>query len=279
MFRTTLMRRASFTFPALLLALFFTQCKTETNEDNEGAGLSRQTFIAQYCQLAAPCCVGSGNPGSGCEGAFGSAVPTSFDSASGQACLDAVRANSSREHFCSKGLLLSDVPACKVLSPRGNVAVGGTCNDAVTGVECAPPPHGHVACVFGEGKQICQLQELGGEGASCVEDSNDDGTLPSGASLDVAVSEKGRYCNRSEGFHCVSQKCAKLAAIGAACTDSESCAANAYCDYGTKVCKAVGANGAACVGDVECASRYCDVKSKQCSSTGSPTFLKLLCGG
>lgn len=272
-----LLRRASFAIPALLTPLLFTQCKTETND--EGSGLTRQKFIEQYCQLANSCCVGAGYSSDGCAGGFGSVVPTSFDAASGQACLDAVRGNSSRGHFCTKGLFLSDVPACKVLSPRGNVVVGAECRDAVTGVECAPSPQGHVACVFGQGKSICQLTEVGSEGSDCVGDSNDDGTPPSGTSVDVAVGEKGTYCNRAEGLHCVSQKCTKLVPIGAVCTDSESCALGAYCPFDTKVCKAVAANGTPCKGDVECASKHCAPGSKQCSSVGDTVFLQMLCQG
>jgi hypothetical protein len=257
--------------PALLL---LTHCKTES--EGTGAKSDRDAFIAQYCELAAPCCSGSSN---GCTNAIGKAVPANFDPASGKACLDAIRLNSTDEHFCSKGLFLSDVEACRRLSTRGTLAVGEACNDAVTGAECAPSPDGPVACVFGQGKQICQLQALGSDGASCVADSDDDGSLPPGVSLDVAVSEKGTYCNRADGLHCVDGKCGKLAAVGASCTDFEGCAVGAYCSYAEKLCKALVADGAPCTGDDSCASNHCDSRSGQCSSASAPVFLDLLCGG
>jgi hypothetical protein len=277
-------RRAVAPSLCALFLLTFLHCKTESSESSSerpsvdpGAGApTRESFIARYCELARQCCPDKGS--TGCEKSLSTFIPKSFDSASGKACLDAVSTNSTGEHFCSKGVFLSGVPACSRLSIRGTTPVGGSCADAVTGSECATSPEGPVACVNGKGKQICQLQKLGELGEACVEDSEDDGSLPSGASLDVEVTEKGTYCDRSKGLHCRDQKCEKLFAIGASCTDSESCVAEALCDYASKKCKARVEDGSACVGDTECQSEYCDNVTRKCSSSGPPFLLQTICG-
>jgi hypothetical protein len=265
-------RRAALGPLCLLLALPFVQCTTNAGEDSAASTLSRQDFITHYCELGAPCCAGRGNA---CESNIDPVVPQDFDSARGQGCLDAIGANSRGAHFCSSGFFMSDVPACRILSPRGNVAIGAACANAVTGVECAPSPEGQVACVYGKGGAICQVEVLGVEGASCVGDSHDDGTLGLGGSIDDAPSTKDTYCDRSKGLHCVEQKCAKQAALGQPCAISESCGAHAYCAL-DGVCKAVVADGSPCRVEAECESKNC--LENQCSSAGPPVFLQILCG-
>jgi hypothetical protein len=265
----------------MALALSFAYCK----HDATGAsGVGSEDFVRQYCQIAAPCCTAAGVSGGGCETAVSTIVPAQLDAENGKACLDGLKAASGAEHFCTSGLILPAdaarlVPACGSLGVRGAVPVGGACNDAVTGAECARSPQGHVACVFGAGKQVCQVQSLGGEGDTCVEDSQDNGTLAYGVSLDVEAKETGTYCDRSKGLHCDGGKCTKQAAVGGACADDASCTPDAYCSFDTKKCTARAADDTSCRIDAECASRSCDNATKKCSSTGSPSVLKTTCGG
>jgi hypothetical protein len=261
------------------LAIFSAHCNFG---DDEVAG-ERQAFVAEYCQLAQPCCAGLGYSGAACEGQTAARVPRDFDPVSGRACLDAVRAASGGENFCARSLFLSNFDACAVLGRRGNVPVGGECNDAVTGVECAPSPAGKVACVFGDGGSVCQVQALAlVEGDACDADSNDDGTLPAGASLSGGPArDRGAYCDRSRGLYCdykVTHTCLKQKPAGAACDLLNSCVVDAYCTFDTEVCVPLIANGTACVGDITCASRHCDNQTKLCSAQGAANNLEPLCG-
>jgi hypothetical protein len=266
------------------LAILSTNCIFGSDDDDDGqVAAERQSFAAEYCQLAQPCCAGLGYSGTACEGQIAARVPLDFDPASGRACLDAIRAGSGREDFCGWGMYLGLVDACAVLGRRGDVPVGGKCHNAVTGVECAPSAEGKVACIFGDGGSICQVQALAlTEGDACDADSNDDGTLPAGESLSGGPArERGAYCDRSRGLYCdyeTTRTCLKQTPAGAACPLSVACAVGTYCSFDPKVCTPLGADGAACVGDVTCASTYCDKQTKRCSNKGSPEYLGPLCG-
>ena len=109
----------------------------------------------------------------------------------------------------------------------------------------------------------CQRVKSGGAGDACVQDTDADGTLPAGVSLDGAVEEDGTYCDRSRGLHCARGTCVAQVAPGGACTSDQTCAVGSYCPSQKKVCTKVFVNGAACVGDDACASKSCAPGSLQ----------------
>jgi hypothetical protein len=265
-----------------VLALSPIQCTENASNTSNTSGLTRQDFVRQYCQLAASCCAASAVSGGDCETNVGLAVPSKLDPGRGQECLDGIKARSGDEHFCSNGVDLiaasMRVPACSALGGSGTVPVGGEYKDAVTGVECAPSPQGHVACVFGKGKQLCQIQRLGADGEISVGDSNDNGTLSFGASIDSETEETGTYCDRSKGLHCIAGKCTRQVAVGAACVNDVGCTADAYCAFDTRVCTTLAADGMTCGGGHECASRSCDAETKKWTSIAHRSVLEHVCG-
>lgn len=296
------------TVPVLSVAMLVVAACSPSSSSNGSVGMSPTEFATQYCSLVKPCCDGAGlGPAAGCVHAIASFVPKTFDGNAAQACLDAIRASSSAPLYCNEGASLTDHNACKSLSTaRGSVAVGGSCKDATTNTECATSSEGQVGCVFGKGTSICTVQLRGDEGATpCVYDTGVDGSIPPGASLDTAVPSKAYYCDRSKGLHCqlsnstcvkasavgqpcqyndyecvngaycdtTAKQCKATVALGSSCTDYRSCGADAYCD---KACKKLAAIGEACVGDVRCASRFCNT-SKVCAAGFSGSTGALIC--
>ena len=210
-----------------------------------------------------------------------SMAPQALDADAVKACLDAVKASSGSATFCTNEFWLENHAECqkaKLVKKSGTVPVGGTCNDAVTGSECAPSSDGQTGCAFGEGgTQICQVQVLGAMGDTCDGDSEADGSISRGVSNDVAPKNKGVYCDRSKALHCEGGACTAVAAIGKPCTTDNGCVVGAYCDLfgqgsqaATNKCVAQKPGGAACSHTTECQSRDgCDFPTKSCPAAVS----------
>lgn len=260
------------------LGLLSAHCKGDDDETVD----ARRDFITDYCRLLQPCCQGAGYSGRACEGEVSSGVPRDFDPASGRACLDAVRAASAGADFCLESILRVN-DACTLLARRGDVPLGGECHDAATGIECAPSPEGQVTCAFGDGRAVCQLQTLvADEGAECIEDSNEDGTLPRAVASSAPATDRGSYCDRTKGLFCnyTTHRCEPRVPVGGACPVYTSCVAGAYCNSdtdNTDNCAPRKANGAACLSDLECASGACDLATRRCADKKWP-YLAELCG-
>jgi hypothetical protein len=265
-------RRLSFgaRFLGVSLVLAVASCTSTKSGDTNGSGEggatggdARTNFITQYCSIIAPCCTEVGSSDTGCNGnntALSAVTPSSFDSAAGDACLALLRASTSAPDFCSTKALLGTNRECSSLATRGTTPVGGNCNDATSGTECAPSPDGQTSCVYGQGgKQICQVQSLANAGDACDDDSLADGALPFGASLDGPVNEKGAYCDRSKGLYCKNGTCAAAATLGQPCdtvtVTQDACVPGLYCGQAANsVCQTPVADGMACQTDDICAS-------------------------
>ena len=117
-----------------------------------------------------------------------------------------------------------------------------------------------------------------GEGQPCVGDSKSDGALPTGVSLDIAPTAEGAYCNRATGVVCKAGTCAKAIAAGQPCARDGDCAAGAFCSFSTQTCETLHADGAACVGEVQCASGNCEVGRNTCTTKPLDFIEMLACG-
>src|SRR5579872_201428 len=68
-------------------------------------------FAQQYCSLIEPCCADAGlsTSGQACQALLGSGLGGNYNATKGQACIDALKQQSSQPDFCTSGL---SNPAC-----------------------------------------------------------------------------------------------------------------------------------------------------------------------
>jgi hypothetical protein len=96
-----------------------------------------------------------------------------------------------------------------------------------------------------------------GVGASCQ---------PQLTAFDASGCGSGAYCDPGTA------KCVALPAVGQSCALSAMCAPGSYCDVGggfaAAVCKAQGADGAACTNSYQCKSHYDCTGGKCAPSAG-----------
>lgn len=170
-----------------------------------------------------------------CAGVCGRTI---VPAAIGQACPDLA---------CVNGAYCSTQGTCAAL-----LAAGASCNDdeeCAYGLFC-----NGTTCVDAPDRgQPCPDGMCGGIGDRC----SDEGTC-------VALGARGAPCSGGFAFSECQRplvcnestlQCSDPPAVGSACVFQ--CAEGAFCND-TNVCEATKGNGAACTGDGECTSRYCD---------------------
>lgn len=264
---------------ALVVAFVWVGVVVACGGSSSSEAATSDSFAEQYCASFAPCCGQANRPtdGATCK-AFVAAAASgkTYDAVKGSACLDQIKAASSKPDFC-KELGSADAPACQDVytSPPGNVAAGGACKEDK---DCAASPEGKVDCVStftsGAETRICQVQITGKEGDSpCVgtRDGNTTSFSTSGTGT-PAVPSRGFMCNVSDGLRCDSKttKCTRISDVGGPCDGSRyACVKTAYCDP-TQKCAARLSEGAACgtngVSTSACAEgTYCDTTTKKCT--------------
>jgi hypothetical protein len=237
-------------------------------------GGTPDSFTQEFCGFYQPCCAQAGlrTDGTQCRALITlSASQGQYDAQAGSQCLSEMRAASSKPDFCQTGASPTSCSRVYRASNSGNRAPGETCSEDD---DCATSTEGKVDCAYiyvnNATKRICQLQVDGHSGDSpCVSTRNGNTTIGSGQS-DVP---RGYICDIKDGIYCdsTSKACKPLANVGEPCTSTESCIANAYCDFATATTHncaarlAVGAdcskNGSACE-----ANAYCDSTSHQCAA-------------
>lgn len=278
-----------------------------------GSGATRDSFIAGYCDLLAPCCAKAGLRADGvqCRSFAGGLAPAGYDAVAGEQCLTEMRAASASPDFCDD-LGQSKSPSCDSVFPGGSSggtkAPGETCTDDD---ECAPSKDGKVDCArahtSGGGEvRKCQVIVKGTAGSTpCA--ATKEGNVTYYSSFDDDVPAKAYLCDTAdglrcdstthactkipavgepcgsgfascvEGAYCTGGTCAARKAAGEACAFDSECVETAYCDSSTKVCTAKLADGVACTSSSRCASGSC-VNGKCEKDSGGDLGLALLCG-
>ncbi len=209
-----------------------------------------EAFIQSACGFIGACCAkaGLGAGTESCHAVYGAlAARTSYDVASGEACLGAMREASARPEFCEDA---SGPPACALVfrstEARGNQQPGDSC---ASGRECAPVTDGENRCVNpGGGPAWCQIQIRGKAGdGPCVATIGDPVSVwpddpPGQRTL------RGYLCHESDGLYCdpTERHCLGKKPLGERCLGTEECEATAFCDISAHACLARKAIGAAC---------------------------------
>lgn len=251
------------------------------------AASTQQSFTDDFCATITPCCQALGRP---TDGTFCRALVAAagngkqYDAAKGSACLDEVRAATSKPGYC-EGTAAVATPSCKAVfgkaAASGGKAPGEAC---VEDAECAPSVEGEVGCTSGQDEKgsevrICQLQLRGKEndGPCLATREENEG------SYSYATSERPEsrayFCFVDDGLYCAaSRKCARIGRAGSPCSstyDEYACGKDGYCNMGSKTCATKIAIGGACSPtDRSCVDKaFCDPESKKCTAakaTGAP---------
>jgi hypothetical protein len=232
------------------------------------ASAAEVSFIGQYCDIYRPCCAAAGRSADGqsCRNEISyspdSFLASTYDSAAGAACLNALKAAASQADFCA-GIASRPSECDRAFGVIGTTAPGGDCVSVRT---CAPSTEGHVVCVrsgrVGTTTSTCEVEIRGQAGdGPCIYT-----VTPSNARVFATpdVPPRGFLCYMSDGLYCdASGACAPLKQIGDACT-GVSCETGAYCRG--LVCAALTPAGAACDPSVDSCvdGTYCDSLSLAC---------------
>jgi hypothetical protein len=248
------------------------------------------SFASTFCDSIAACCRQAGYDPSSCRATLEPLLTASanlrlsspnvvYDEVVAANCLNAERA---ALVACTDQNLADQVEnACTGLF-RGTVPEGGSCGESY---ECATPASGYVTCNAG----VCtgSPDEFPGDmahaaagqacGGTCSGDANGAGCSGSGSSTTAACwIQDGLYCSNdvcvavpaigqpcgggsycvAEG-HCESGTCVADIATGP-CTSSDGCVSTSYCDFDTRQCTPLKANGAACNIYSECVGGQCE---------------------
>jgi hypothetical protein len=242
------------------------------SSNNSGAS----DFIAQYCDIVAPCCAKAGlrSDGSSCRAFLGAAVGSSaYDSAKGDACLREMRAASSKPDFCD--MSGTDTPSCNGAFQGGSSGTKKPGEPCDKDSDCAPSTQGKVDCAStyasgGAKTSVCQLQITGKEGDTpCGGTIDGNTTYFSGTTSTGAPPAQVYMCNVKDGLYCKSSfttgapppVCTRISDIGGPCETSTqyACVKTAWCDFTDKTCKAKLAVGESCNSSASCAAGgYCD---------------------
>lgn len=240
-------------------------------------------FAHDYCEIHEGfCCTKSGKTydGGTCEAFLVLAsLEASFNQGAADTCIAALRAAQGSATFCTDHGGADVTAKCDAVYTQtgGSVAAGGACKSDSS---CAAVPNGEAACInpsqdFESNARICQAQNRAPEGADCGGDhyklSNISSTVTQSrdAQVNICWEEDGLYCDAK------TKKCTRKAAVGEKCDSSQSCAAGAYCGYGSDTttfeneCIALGKL------DEPCSSTYttscetglhCDSVSRKCAT-------------
>jgi hypothetical protein len=244
-------------------------CVVTACGDDSEAG-DRDAFISQVCAEYSDCCAAAGLPADGaqCRAFYGAFAPSSgYDKATGQACLDEVRALPDK---CASGSL--DTPSCdKVFSgSAGTSKPGEPCED---NRDCAPSNEGEMECVGrtvdGATVRRCQERLRGEQGSTpCLGTVEGNTTSFAGGPSEPVPS--GYLCHVADGLACDSDSgaCQKLPAVGEPCASGfNRCVPTAYCAFPDNTCQTRLALGEACEQDDECQENaYCEPSAKTCKA-------------
>jgi len=266
------MRELCIVLPALTLGL---SC-------GGGAGTAG-AFVDQYCELFTPCCQMANLPsdGSQCRAFLGAFTAASnYDRAAGEACLNDIRAASSKPDFCQSGSN-SGSTACNQVFEGGNGGTAKPGESCTQDSDCAPSSEGKVDCrsrfVSGSETRKCQVQIRGTEGSTpCVGtvDGNITSYYSTGTSTDIP--SRGYLCYVSDSLRCdnTSGACVRIKAAGEMCSGgSNECVKTAFCDTTMRLCVERKPAGSPCTSNTQCAA------GTSCSSVTPRTCVPLLADG
>lgn len=257
---------------ATLATLALLACRAEAVDGEEGTPQSR--FLASLCAAVGPCCedprtrpFGADYDPATCQGYFAIELGTSskgLDEAREQRCLERLAARTGCDH--------PDLPfECKDVLARDGAPPGGAC---AKDRDCATDPRGTVVC---SQEKRCVVT-LGRGGGECVGAGFGNGAFVTSARTFVGTlceGDKNQYC------HGPSSRCVALGQEGAACSDTDFCTWETYCDPASRICTRTKPSGASCVAPKECESGSCSVG--QCEGAfGDPGLASptpLLCRG
>jgi hypothetical protein len=241
-----------------------------SSKGSPGGDLDLAAFGQAYCKRVATCCEAAGLASTCADGV--AALGGHYDAAKARACLGELDATAANADFCD--LRLDATPSCnEVLVASGtdgsaHAPGDGCANDT----DCAPQPDAIVVCARppGTSNGTCRAGTYGNEGDACV------GTIASGGLVIAepnAKATRGAICEAVRGLFCdpTTATCAKRKAAGEACDSSTvtvGCEESASCDLGTKTCAARGDVGASCTTSASCAP------SAQCGSSSKCVALK-----
>lgn len=302
----------------VFVALAVTAC----GDDDEKS--PQQTFVNDYCSMLSTCCESWGaknDGGATCKMFIGYLFAgATYDAAQGEACLQYMRTAQSKGELCTVATSASSTepnPCQEVTETTpttGTTQPGGTCDFSG---DCAAPAGKTASCASyystegaaGSGSFVryCQVVAAGKDGdGPCSMTVTEDGTNWHNSSTDKVLETIS--CAKADGLYCdkTSQKCTAVAADGADCDLSESCASasfcsssnkctpdlaigsaceqfysncvdGAYCDETSGLCTKLKAQGEACVSMRECESADC-TDSKCGAGFGAGLVQGMLCG-
>ncbi len=170
----------------------------------------------------------------------------------------------------------------------GSTPPGGTCG---TMWDCAPVAGGVNECWF-EGKDgetgTCVFTPRGKAGDPCGSTCTDrpgDEECGLVGKPDTTQSTQKAACYTNDGLYCSlalgssTYSCAPIAKLGGACTTSDGCEGEAFCNAGK--CEKPLPLGSPCSFGARCEGGYCDSKTKTCQPSkalGEPCDLSEQCG-
>ena len=267
----SLVLRRSASLVASLAALALFGCKSS---DGAASNVSSNDFAAQYasahCESIGPCCA-QGGIASDVESCRSTLQPSlaarvkilldnprmNYNESATGMCLDEIRAAltacTDRTRPVSK--------ACQQIFV-GTVPIGGACS---TSDECVEKPGGSVYC----SQAVCTWsanmteQPRGKLGDGCNATCQSSNGTSSCSGSGVVDGGSSTTCWVADGLNCSSSRvCTAVSAIGQRCTGSYSCVAGAHCQ--NAVCVANEATGP-CTSEFDCLGTYCDFTTRQCT--------------
>ena len=257
-----------------------------TSTGSSSGGSSSQSFLAAFCNLAAPCCSKVNQPTDGayCRSIYAALSGSStYDATKGNACLAEMQAQSSTPAFCDNPT--TKAPSCNGVYKKGTGGGGGGAaqpGDLCTkDSDCASPSEGSVHCASTyNGNAVtksCQV-ELDGKAGDTPCLSTRDGNITSSGGSSSSSGDagptkppaKGYVCDVANGVYCSlkTKACEAVHEIGGDCEgfDTYACVKAAYCDFSAKKCVVRKEIGGDCASNpsscVEKAS--CDRTTKKC---------------
>lgn len=244
----------------------------------KGSPVARADFAATYakafCSSIAGCCAAKSFPYDGpkCEVYLTGLLGTVYPDDPSQLDYDPVAAGDCIATAASYISTCKDdggpPPAVCDQMFTGKVPEGGTCK--FSGNVCAPVAGADVSCDYDPATKAgkCAVKPVGkagdGCGSSCTRHPSGDTSCTGFGSAGSGPMPGKAECYSNDGLYCDGSvyQCKPTAKLGEACTSTEGCLVDTFCDAGK--CAPPLALGAKCSFSSLCANGYCDNATQAC---------------